>query len=139
MRKEFSVFFFFFFLPAHRFRASFSLSFFSTIYLCRERGRRRVTRVTCAKDRSGKEKKEREKETERGMMEVAALLLEGQIICLSGALVRTNKWKQIISWPHYEKKSMASLEDLMCAVGVAVSLSLTFSLSQLATAAPGRQ
>lgn len=34
--------------------------------------------------------------------------LERQIVCLSGAsgAARTNKWKQIISWPHYANESM---------------------------------
>lgn len=33
--------------------------------------------------------------------------LERQIVCLSGAsgAARTNKWKQIISWPHYANES----------------------------------
>lgn len=69
----------------------------------------RVTYAEETKDAEGKKMRATERERERERCGgVATSLLEGQIVCLSGALVRTNKWKQIISWPHYEKESMAN-------------------------------
>lgn len=52
-------------------------------------------------------------------------------VCQERSLVRTNKWKQIISWPHYEKESIASREDSMCTLyswGGSLFLSLSFPL-----------
>lgn len=83
------------------------------------------------KRRDGKRKRERDKPWRRRSWKSRLF------VCQERSFVRTNKWKQIISWPHYEKESMASREDSMCAVGVARSLSL--SLPLLVAAAPGRQ
>lgn len=54
---------------------------------------------------SGGGKREREREGRGSRPTVATL--ERQIVCLSGAsgAARTNKWKQIISWPHYANES----------------------------------
>ena len=68
------------------------------------------------KDRKVKRERERERERKREEKGSGASqsvdggrcsALERQIVCLSGASgARTNKWKQIISWPHYANESM---------------------------------
>jgi len=89
-----------------------------------------IERSICAakETRRGRRKRERERERERDVRVVAP---GERVDCLfvGSSRARTNKWKQIISRPHYEKKSIAAREDSACALSGWFSLSLSVSFS----------
>lgn len=84
------------------------------------------------------EKKERRGAGERGRRidkrkrdaKVAAWLLRrADCLFVGSSHARTNKWKQIISWPHYEKESMARLQRVRSGWLSPFALSFSFFLS----------